>query len=117
MLPHERALVERLKNKPFALIGINTDPPEVFKDRAARENVSWRNILEGQGGGAIVRAFGVRAFPTIYVLDGTGMIRYTGVRGGQMDAAVDVLLAELAGQLKTPERHADKSAERPAGNP
>ena len=25
MIPHERSLVERMKNEPFALIGINTD--------------------------------------------------------------------------------------------
>jgi len=95
MLPHEKELVERLKNRPFALIGINTDPPEVFKDKAGKQNVSWRNVLEGEGGGAIVRAWGVRAFPTIYVLDGKGVIRYTGVRGAKMDEAVDALLAEL----------------------
>ena len=94
MLPHERALVERLKNKPFALIGINTDPPETFKERAPKEGVSWRNVLEGSGGGAIVRSWGVNAFPTIYVLDAKGVIRYTGVRGEAMDAAVDALLAE-----------------------
>ena len=95
MLPHEKELVERLKNKPFALIGINTDPPDVFKDKAAKQKVTWRNVLEGSGGGAIVRAWGVRAFPTIYVLDGKGVIRYTGVRGEAMDKAVDALLLEL----------------------
>jgi peroxiredoxin len=111
MLPHEKALVERLKNKPFALIGINTDSPETFKERAPREGVSWRNILEGEGGGAIVRAWGVRSFPTIYVLDGKGVIRYTGVRGEAMDKAVDALLEELA----KPQAAPGKPAEKPAG--
>jgi hypothetical protein len=108
MLPHEKALVERLKNKPFALIGINTDPAEVFKERAAKEGVSWRNILEGEGGGAIVRAWGVRSFPTIYVLDGKGVIRYTNVRGEAMDKAVDALLAELEKPPKAPEKPAQQ---------
>ena len=26
MYPHERSLVERLKDKPFVLLGINSDP-------------------------------------------------------------------------------------------
>jgi hypothetical protein len=95
MLPHEKTLVERLKNKPFALIGINTDPAEKFKDRAPKDGVTWRNVLEGAGGGALVRGWGVRSFPTIYVLDATGRIRFTGVRGEAMDQAVDQLLAEL----------------------
>jgi hypothetical protein len=25
MIPHERSLVERLKDKPFALLGVNSD--------------------------------------------------------------------------------------------
>src|SRR5260221_2383193 len=112
MLPHEKTLVERLKNKPFALIGINTDPPETFQERAPKENVSWRNVLEGQGGGAIVRAWGVHSFPTIYVLDGKGLIRFTGVRGEQMDQAVDALLAEL----ERPPKSAPRPAEKPTGN-
>jgi len=102
MLPHEKTLVERLKNKPFALIGINTDPPETFKERAPKENVSWRNILEGQGGGALVHAWGVHSFPTIYVLDGKGVIRFTNVREEAMDQAVDSLLEELAKQPAAP---------------
>jgi hypothetical protein len=105
MLPHERALVERLKNKPFALIGINTDAPETFKERAPKEGVSWRNILEGRTGGALVRGWGVQSFPTIYVLDATGKVRYTNVRGEQMDAAVDALLGEL------------ERAQKPQGKP
>jgi hypothetical protein len=28
MLPHEKELVERLKDKPFALVGINSDEPK-----------------------------------------------------------------------------------------
>jgi hypothetical protein len=102
MLPHEKTLVERLKNKPFALIGINTDAPATFKERAPKENVSWRNILEGEGGGAIVRAWAVHSFPTIYVLDGKGVIRYTNVRNEAMDQAVDALLEELAKQPAAP---------------
>jgi hypothetical protein len=96
MLPGEKALVERLKNKPFALLGINTDPPETFRQRAPKEGVGWRNVLEGQGGGALVRAWGVSMFPTIYVLDGKGVIRFMNVRGEEMDRAVDSLLEELA---------------------
>ena len=29
MYPHERSLVERLANRPFAIIGINSDRPSV----------------------------------------------------------------------------------------
>ena len=88
------------------------------KERAPKEGVTWRNILEGQGGGAIVRNWGVRSFPTIYVLDATGKIRFSGVRGEQMDSAVDLLLAELAQPVEKPgEKPVEKPAEKPAGKP
>jgi hypothetical protein len=96
MLPHEKELVERLKNKPFALIGINTDTDrETFKERCKRENVTWRNSWQGSTSGPLCRAWSVRGYPTIYVLDHKGVIRYRDVRGKAMDQAVDLLLAEL----------------------
>ena len=37
MLPHEKELVERLKDKPFALLGINSDQPDVPENASADE--------------------------------------------------------------------------------
>jgi hypothetical protein len=37
----------------------------------------------------------VRGWPTIYVLDANGVIRYKNVREEKMDEAVDTLLAEM----------------------
>jgi hypothetical protein len=104
MLPHEKALVERLKNEPFALIGINTDPNlEAFRERCKKENVSWRNSFQGSTQGPLCSAWGVRSFPTIYVLDAKGVIRYVGVRESAMDAAVDRLLAEIKDEKRAGE--------------
>src|SRR5712672_1354966 len=103
MLPHERELVERLKNKPFALIGINTDDQESWRQRSKADPISWRNALDGSTSGQLCRAWGVGSFPTIYVLDQKGVIRFKNVRGEAMGAAVDELLAELDKQPKPAE--------------
>ncbi len=102
MYPHERSLVKRLKNKPFALIGVNSDPDKVkLAKRMKEENITWRSFWNGPEGtrGPISAKWGVSGWPTIYVLDHEGVIRYKGVRGEQLDAAVDelVALAEAAG--------------------
>lgn len=95
MIPHEKTLVERLKNEPFALVGINTDgDKDDFKKKAEEQGVVWRSAWQGSTSGPVCTAWGVNSFPTIYVLDGKGVIRYIGVRGEKMDAAVDTLLAE-----------------------
>jgi hypothetical protein len=37
----------------------------------------------------------VSSYPTIYVIDHKGVIRFEGLRGERLDAAVDQLLAEM----------------------
>jgi cytochrome oxidase Cu insertion factor (SCO1/SenC/PrrC family) len=99
MIPHEKTLVERLKNKPFALIGINTDEDKDEYHKKAKEmGVTWRSSWQGTTAGVLPRAWGITSFPTIFVLDAKGVIRYIGVRGEDMDKAVDTLLAELEGK-------------------
>ena len=96
MLPHERSLVQRLAGQPFALIGINSDPIDKLKEAVAKENISWRSFWDGgTTTGPIATAWNVSGWPTIYVIDHKGVIRFKSVRGEAMDDAVDALLAEL----------------------
>jgi len=99
MYPHERSLVKRLKDEKFTLLGINSDAtPEKWLEAAKREEITWPVMFDGGStDGPIATKWGVRGWPTIYVIDAKGVIRFTGVRGEQMDAAVDQLLAEMKG--------------------
>ena len=47
MYAHERSLVKRLADKPFALLGINSDPKDVVKKARKDENLSWRSWWDG----------------------------------------------------------------------
>ena len=97
MYPHERSLVKRLENEPFALIGVNSDKDKekLFK-RMDEESITWRSFWNGPDGtrGPISTKWNVTGWPTIYVIDHKGVIRYKNVRGEAMDEAVDELLAE-----------------------
>ncbi len=96
MIPHEKALVERLKNEPFALIGINTDKDkDEYRKKAKEMGVTWRSSWQGSTSGVLPRAWGITSYPTIFVLDAEGVIRFTNVRGEALSKAVDTLLAEL----------------------
>ena len=99
MYPHERSLVKRLKDKPFALLGVNSDRDrEKIKQICKDKNISWRSFWNGGGTqGPISTAWNVRGWPTIYVLDHEGRIRFKNVRGEAMDEAVDELLSEMQG--------------------
>jgi hypothetical protein len=96
MYPHERSLVKRLEGKPFALIGVNSDDDrETVKRAVASEKLNWRSFFDGGTNGPIARAWGIRGWPTIFVLDDRGVIRFKNVRGEEMDKAVDALLKEM----------------------
>ncbi len=98
MYPHERSLVKQLADKPFALIGVNSDRDLGEVQKTVREkNLNWRSFWNGPNGtgGPISRAWRVTGWPTIYFLDAKGVIRYKGVRGANMDKALTTLLAEM----------------------
>jgi hypothetical protein len=95
MYPHERSLVKRLDTRPFALLGINSDPDrEQLKEVMKKEEMTWRSWWDRDTSGPIASKWNVHGWPTIYVLDATGVIRYKNVRGEAMDKAVDTLLTE-----------------------
>ena len=103
MIPHEKALVERMKNEPFALVGVNTDPDKtLYKKLAAENGVTWRSVWDGSTSGPLCTAWGISGFPTIYVLDAQGKIRHMNLRGPQLDAAVDALIAEAKSAPASP---------------
>jgi hypothetical protein len=96
MYPHERSLVKRMQNKPFALLGINSDGDrEKIKHRMQEEKITWPSWWDKTTGGPIASAWNVHAWPTIYVLDDKGVIRYKGPRGALLDKAVDTLMKQM----------------------
>jgi len=96
MYPHERSLVEKLKDQPFALIGVNSDK-DLAKLRkiVKQKNLTWRSFWDGSTSGPISTAWNVQGWPTVYVLDGNGVIRFKELQGKALEDAVETLLAEL----------------------
>ena len=97
MYPHERSLVKRLENEPFALIGVNSDKNlEALQEVLKKEKITWRSFWNGGStSGPISSAWNVRGWPTIYILNHKGVIRYKNVRGEAIDKAIDQLLKEM----------------------
>jgi hypothetical protein len=96
MLPHEKTLVKRLESEPFALLGINSDgPADELRPRLESEGIAWRQAVDGSTEGPLAKAWNVSGWPTIYILDAEGRIRYRDLRDQAMEDAVMTLLAEL----------------------
>lgn len=98
MVPHEQKLVERMRGKPFALVGVNGDDDRAkARDVAREKGMTWPSLWNAGEGpdGPLDRAWNVHVWPTIYVLDARGVVRYTGHSDARLDALVDELVAEL----------------------
>ena len=97
-VPHEKKLVERLKDKPFAFVGVNgDDDPAAGKAAAEKTGMTWRSLkgyADGPGG-PLARAWNVPHWPRVFVLDGKGVIRFIDARGEKLDEAVAELLKEM----------------------
>jgi len=62
------------------------------------QKVTWRQAIEGTTQGPIPTRWNVSGWPTIYILDAKGVIRFkghVGTRGEEMGRSVDKLLAEM----------------------
>ncbi|WP_159452333.1 TlpA family protein disulfide reductase [Singulisphaera sp. GP187] len=95
MIPHERSLVKRLEGKPFVLLGVNDDEDRNLAVQAVKsKNITWRSWWDGGIEGPIVLRWNVRGWPTTYVLDDRGVIRFKNLRGQDLDRAVDRLVNE-----------------------
>ncbi len=112
MYPHERSLVKKLAGKPFALIGVNSDPDvEALKPVLEEENITWRSFWNGPEGtgGPISKQWNVSGWPTIYVIDTEGKIRFKNVRGEQLDDSLTTLLAEAGHEVDLSEHGDDEN--------
>ena len=99
MVPHERSLVKRMEGKPFALLGFNGDDDRSAANAAVRrENMTWRSWWDRGRDGTIIRRWNVVGWPTVYVLDAQGVIRFKDVRGNELDDAIDTLLRKMDGK-------------------
>jgi peroxiredoxin len=90
-----RRLVEQMDGKPFVVLGIHADDNTEKAKAVAEENqMSWPSFQDARQG-PISKTYNINGWPTIYVLDRKGVIRYRGLyHRSDIAAAVDKLLQE-----------------------
>ena len=94
-IPDERALVARTLDRPFALVGINSDPKERLQVGMKYEPLPWRSFWDGGDAyGPIATRWNVGEWPMLYVLDENGVIQWKGEPIDDAIAKVDELLAK-----------------------
>src|SRR5947209_6561988 len=94
MIPHERSLVQRYQQRPFALLGVNTGPSkESLRKFGEKERLNFRSWWDGPGG-AIARQWKVDGYPTLFLIDHRGVVRFEYL-GAPKEAELDRRIEEL----------------------
>lgn len=101
MVPHERKLVEKWQDRPFVMIGVNSDNPTKLKQLVEKRTVTWRSFNNQQKDFKISDRWNVSAWPSLYIIDHKGVIRHRGLRGEAMEKALDALIQEAEAASKS----------------
>lgn len=99
--PRERALVQRLKGRSFALVSVDSDPKAQSRERLRREPAPWRSWWDGgDTNGPIAKSWHIQEWPTVYILDSRGTIRQRGM--DNLDSTIDFLMEKLDQEKQDP---------------
>ena len=93
MYGHERQMMQTMKERPFVILGVNADQPEVLKRLVDNKTVTWPSIADGRNG-PIGQAWGVRSYPTLYIIDHEGVVRHQ-IEGRPSDGEIDRMVEAL----------------------
>jgi len=103
--------VKKLKDKPFALVGIHIGGTNAkqLKKVVEKEKLTWRSFVDpGQAGaGPIATKWNLSATPTFYLIDHKGVIRHkwAGPPGEKvLDDALEKLIKAAEGNGKNTPR-------------
>jgi hypothetical protein len=95
-----------LKDRSFALIGVNVNGYDAKTLKAAmeKEKLTWRSFADPGplGMGPIATRWNLPGTPTFYVLDHKGVIRYKWV-GNPGEKIIDAAIERLLKEAEKPE--------------
>lgn len=101
MFPQERALIERMRGRPFVMLGVDVqDDRDAALAMVQDGQVTWRNWFDPAG--CISQAYGVGVYPTIVLIDHHGIVQavYRGAPGPEMEEKLEALVRDAEGARK-----------------
>ena len=123
--PYQRAMLELFADEDVALLGVNSDAElGTIVEAKKEEGLAYPTWWDGHSqpdaevvaaNGPIATEWGVLGWPTIYVIDESGVIRHIDKRGGALIEAVDDLLMEKRMREFREREEAETEGEAEAG--
>lgn len=95
-MPNVKNVYTKYHGKGFEIVGISLDQNRDKLDRyIASQGIEWPQYFDGKyWNNDIAVSYGIKSIPATFLVDKKGKIRYKSLRGKQLEAAVEELLAE-----------------------
>jgi len=87
------AMTKKFQNRPFIVIGVNSDTVKELRDLEADGTIPWINFSDPAN--KLAGEYRVGARPLVYVLDGERKIHYAGAPGSFTELTAEALLSEI----------------------
>ena len=99
--PYQKLLIDLYKDRPLTILSVNSDrDPKVAKQAKADRGLTYRSWWDGfaekNTGGPIASAWAITGWPTTYLIDEDGVIRFVNLRQEDMLKGVKQLMNELS---------------------
>ena len=101
-MPNVKRVYEKYKDQHFEIIGISLDNDKskllaYLKEQGA----TWPQFFDGNGWkNEVAEMYKINSIPTMYLIDGEGVIRKANVHGHALEVAVNELVQENKAKLK-----------------
>ena len=96
-IPHEKELHDRFAGRPFTIVGVNADETSEAARKAVTDSaIPWRSFYNGprNTSGSIAESWNVSGWPTVYVIDHHGTIRFKHLRREELDMPLELVIRE-----------------------
>jgi thiol-disulfide isomerase/thioredoxin len=97
-MPNVKSVYKKFHSKGFEIVGISLDQSRDKLDAyIAQQGIEWPQYFDGKWWNNDVAAmYGIKSIPATLLVDRQGKIRYKSLRGHQLEAAVEKLVAETS---------------------
>ena len=101
-MPNVKQVYEKYKDANFQIIGISLDDSrDKLVGYLEKEGITWPQFFDANGWkNQVATMYGISAIPQMYLIDGEGVIRKSGVRGHALEPAVAELVEENNAKLQ-----------------
>lgn len=92
-MPNVKATYAKYKNRNFEIIGVSLDRGIApLEDYIEKEGIRWPQYYDSSR--QVSNMYQIRAIPSTFLIDGSGVIRNTNLRGSALESAVAQLVQE-----------------------